>query len=116
MLATGAAATAMAAVRRVFGQETGKEGAAMSFYEKGPVRIHYEQVGSGFPTRGPSRKFAHDRRGTSDVHCKAIFWTMAPPVTASVDVAGSPDGSCCASPLPPCLPRPRNAPRSTWSN
>ena len=22
---------------------------AMSFYEKGPVRIHYEEAGSGFP-------------------------------------------------------------------
>jgi pimeloyl-ACP methyl ester carboxylesterase len=49
ILATGAAATAMAAVRRVFGQETGKGVAAMSFYEKGPVRIHYEEAGSGFP-------------------------------------------------------------------
>jgi len=49
ILATGAAATAMAAVRRVFGQQTGKGGVAMSFYEKGPVRIHYEEAGSGFP-------------------------------------------------------------------
>src|SRR2546427_3136958 len=49
ILATGVAATAMTAVRRVFGQQTGKGGAAMSFYEKGPVRIHYEEAGSGFP-------------------------------------------------------------------
>src|SRR5947209_1244706 len=49
ILATGAAATAMAAVRRVFGQQTGKGGVAMSFYEKGPVRIHYEEAGSSFP-------------------------------------------------------------------
>src|ERR1700745_2925441 len=49
LLATGAAATAMAAVRRVFGQQTGKGAGAMSFYEKGPVRIHYEEAGSGFP-------------------------------------------------------------------
>jgi pimeloyl-ACP methyl ester carboxylesterase len=49
ILATGAAATAMAAVRRVFGQQTGKGAGAMSFYEKGPVRIHYEETGSGFP-------------------------------------------------------------------
>src|SRR5690242_11422729 len=49
ILATGAAATAMAAVRRVFGQQTGKGASAMSFYEKGPVRIHYEEAGSGFP-------------------------------------------------------------------
>ena len=49
ILTTGAAATAMAAVPQLFAQQTGKGGAAMSFYEKGPVRIHYEEVGSGFP-------------------------------------------------------------------
>jgi pimeloyl-ACP methyl ester carboxylesterase len=49
ILKTGAAATAMAAAPRAFAQQTGQGGAAMSFYEKGPVRIHYEQAGSGFP-------------------------------------------------------------------
>src|SRR2546428_12762995 len=49
ILATGAAATAMAAVRRVFAQQSKQGGPAMSFYEKGPVRIHYEEAGSGFP-------------------------------------------------------------------
>jgi pimeloyl-ACP methyl ester carboxylesterase len=49
ILAGGAAATAMAAARRVFARQTGQGGAAMSFYEKGPVRIHYEEAGSGFP-------------------------------------------------------------------
>jgi pimeloyl-ACP methyl ester carboxylesterase len=49
ILATGAAATAMAAAQRVFAQKAGKGGAAGSFYEKGPVRIHYEEAGSGFP-------------------------------------------------------------------
>jgi len=49
ILKTGAAATAMAAVPRVFGQQTGKGAGAMSFYEKGAVRIHYEEAGSGFP-------------------------------------------------------------------
>ena len=39
----------MAAVPRVFAQQKGQGGAAMSFYEKGPVRIHYEEAGSGFP-------------------------------------------------------------------
>src|SRR5438094_5692584 len=29
--------------------QTGKGGTAMSFYEKGRVRIHYEEAGSGFP-------------------------------------------------------------------
>jgi pimeloyl-ACP methyl ester carboxylesterase len=49
MLATGAAATAMAAAPSLFAQQDGKGGTAMSFYEKGPVRIHYEVTGSGFP-------------------------------------------------------------------
>src|SRR5213592_5253597 len=49
ILKTGAAATAMAASPRVFAQQAGQGGAAMSFYEKGPVRIHYEEAGSGFP-------------------------------------------------------------------
>jgi pimeloyl-ACP methyl ester carboxylesterase len=48
ILATGAAATAMAAAPRVFAQQTG-QGGAMSFYEKGIVRIHYEEAGSGYP-------------------------------------------------------------------
>jgi pimeloyl-ACP methyl ester carboxylesterase len=46
MLATGAAATAMAVAPRVFAQQTGQGGA---FYEKGSVRIRYEEAGSGFP-------------------------------------------------------------------
>src|SRR5258707_3269201 len=49
ILAGGAAATAMAASARVFAQQTRQGGAAMPFYEKGPVRIHYEEAGSGFP-------------------------------------------------------------------
>jgi len=49
LLATGAAATAMAAAPRVLAQQSAQEGAAMSFYERGAVRIHYEEAGSGFP-------------------------------------------------------------------
>src|SRR6059036_3956226 len=49
ILKTGAAATAMAAAPRVLAQQTGQGGAAVPFYEKGPVRIHYEEAGSGFP-------------------------------------------------------------------
>src|SRR5438093_9431135 len=49
ILVTGAAATAVAAAKRVFARQTGQRGAAMSFYEKGQVRIHYEEAGSGFP-------------------------------------------------------------------
>jgi pimeloyl-ACP methyl ester carboxylesterase len=50
ILKTGAAATAMGAASRVFAQQPGQgAGPAMSFYEKGAVRIRYEQAGSGFP-------------------------------------------------------------------
>jgi pimeloyl-ACP methyl ester carboxylesterase len=49
ILKAGAAATAMAAAPRALAQQTGQGGAAGSFYEKGPVRIHYEDTGSGFP-------------------------------------------------------------------
>jgi hypothetical protein len=48
ILAAGAAAAATAAVPRVFAQQSGKAGTG-KFYEKGPVRIYYEEAGSGFP-------------------------------------------------------------------
>ena len=47
ILTTGAAATAMAAAPRVFAQAQG--GTAMGMFEKGAVRIHFEEAGSGFP-------------------------------------------------------------------
>src|SRR5258708_38978097 len=47
---TGAAATAMAAAPRVFAAQAARGYVPASFYEKGPVRIHYEDTGgSGFP-------------------------------------------------------------------
>jgi pimeloyl-ACP methyl ester carboxylesterase len=49
LLATGAAAAAMATTPGALAQQTGQKEAAMSFYEKGPVRIHFEDTGSGFP-------------------------------------------------------------------
>ena len=50
LLTTGAAAAAMAVVPRVFADQAVQGGgAAMPFYEKGPVRIHYEEAGAGFP-------------------------------------------------------------------
>src|SRR5579864_5778715 len=49
ILAAGAAATALATTPALFAQQTGKGGTAMPFYEKGAVRIHYEEAGSGFP-------------------------------------------------------------------
>ena len=45
--ATGAAATAVAAAPQVFAQQQGAP--PMSFYEKGAVRIRYQEAGSGFP-------------------------------------------------------------------
>ena len=49
ILATGAVATAMAAAPRVLAQQAKQGAGAMSFYEKGPVRIRYEEAGSGYP-------------------------------------------------------------------
>jgi pimeloyl-ACP methyl ester carboxylesterase len=48
ILTTGAAAAATAAAPRVFAQPT-QGGVTTSFYEKGGVRIRYQEVGSGFP-------------------------------------------------------------------
>ena len=48
ILKAGAAATAMAAAQGVFAQQTGQGGGA-KFYEKGAVRIAYQEAGSGFP-------------------------------------------------------------------
>ena len=45
ILQAGAAATGMAAATRVFAQQNGQG----SFYQRGPVRIHYQEFGSGFP-------------------------------------------------------------------
>jgi pimeloyl-ACP methyl ester carboxylesterase len=49
ILKTGAGMAAMvAAAPKGFAQQAGQKGAAR-FYEKGPVRIRYEEAGSGFP-------------------------------------------------------------------
>jgi pimeloyl-ACP methyl ester carboxylesterase len=49
ILTTGAAVTAMAAAPRLFAQQTEQGGVTMGTYEKGAVRIHFEEAGSGFP-------------------------------------------------------------------
>jgi pimeloyl-ACP methyl ester carboxylesterase len=48
LLAAGAAAAASTAVPRVFAQQPAARGTG-KFYEKGSVRIYYEEAGSGFP-------------------------------------------------------------------
>ena len=48
ILKTGAAATVLAATPRALTQQAGP-GASPFFYQKGPVRIHYQEAGSGFP-------------------------------------------------------------------
>jgi len=45
----GTAAATMAAALRGFAQQAAPAATATSFYEKGDVRIRYEEVGSGFP-------------------------------------------------------------------
>ena len=50
LLATGAMAAAAAAAPRAFSQQgSAQEGTSSAFYERGDVRIHYEDTGSGFP-------------------------------------------------------------------
>ena len=49
ILAMGAAAAAVAAAPRVFAQQTGAGDGGFQFYQKGNVRIRYQEVGSGFP-------------------------------------------------------------------
>src|SRR5437763_10406217 len=49
ILATSAAASVLAAAPRVIANQSGEGGAATSFYEKGNIRIRYQEVGSGFP-------------------------------------------------------------------
>src|SRR3984885_3333668 len=46
LLAAGASAAV--AIPRLFAQQAGKRGTG-KFYERGPVRIYYEEAGSGFP-------------------------------------------------------------------
>src|SRR5262245_40360344 len=48
ILAAGAAATATAAVPSALAQQSDKAGAG-KFYQRGAVRIYYEEAGSGFP-------------------------------------------------------------------
>jgi pimeloyl-ACP methyl ester carboxylesterase len=48
ILATGVAAAATAAAPRVFAQQAAPAG-AFKFYEKGNVRIRYQEAGTGFP-------------------------------------------------------------------
>ena len=48
ILVAGAAAAASTAVPGLLAQESGKAGAG-KFYERGPIRIYYEEAGSGFP-------------------------------------------------------------------
>ena len=50
LLATGAMVAAAAAAPRAFSQQGSAQGGTPSeFYERGDVRIHYEDTGSGFP-------------------------------------------------------------------
>jgi pimeloyl-ACP methyl ester carboxylesterase len=48
ILTTGAAAATVAVAPQVFAQQAGQGGTA-KFYEKGSVRIRYDEAGSGFP-------------------------------------------------------------------
>jgi pimeloyl-ACP methyl ester carboxylesterase len=49
LLKTGAAATVLGAAKRAFAQQPKPADAGMKFFEEGPVRIRYQEWGSGFP-------------------------------------------------------------------
>jgi pimeloyl-ACP methyl ester carboxylesterase len=49
ILAAGAVATALATTPALFAQQAGQGEAGRPFFDKGPVRIHYEEAGSGLP-------------------------------------------------------------------
>ena len=49
ILAGGAVATALATTPALFAQQAGQGGTGARFYEKGPVRIAYQETGPGFP-------------------------------------------------------------------
>jgi len=49
ILTTGAAAAAVAATPQVFAAQQARPAGGGKFYEKGPVKIYYEEAGSGFP-------------------------------------------------------------------
>src|ERR1700741_4325664 len=52
LLKTGAAVTAMAAAPGLFAQQRGRGDSGLpagAVYERGPVKIHYVEVGTGFP-------------------------------------------------------------------
>ena len=47
--ATAVAAAGTSLLAQQVAKEAEKEGAAMGVFEKGTVRIHFEEAGSGFP-------------------------------------------------------------------
>ena len=49
ILVAGAAAAAASAVPQLLAQQTTAKGGTGKFYERGSVRIYYEEAGSGFP-------------------------------------------------------------------
>jgi pimeloyl-ACP methyl ester carboxylesterase len=49
LLTTGAAVAAATAAPLAFAQQPAKGAPGMQFYQKGNVRIRYQEVGSGFP-------------------------------------------------------------------
>jgi pimeloyl-ACP methyl ester carboxylesterase len=49
LLAAGAAATALATTPSLLAQQTAQGGTGARFYERGSVRIAYQEAGSGFP-------------------------------------------------------------------
>ena len=69
VLATGVAATAMAAVPSALAQQAAQGG---TFDERGPVRLRYEEAGSGFPLLAIAGGGLSDLSGRSANACRGL--------------------------------------------
>ena len=95
ILATGVAATAMAAAPKVLAQAPG--GTTMGSYKKGAVSIHFEEGGSGFPLLViPGGGLNSTIASLSTTHRRSTRWrnsrasTAASPPTCAMPPADSP--------------------------
>jgi hypothetical protein len=95
ILKGGAAAAAMAALPRVFAQQGKAE--SDKFYERGPVRIRYQEVGSGFPLM---------LLPGGGLNATISFFTGNSPFNAIEEFKDSIAASqrTCATPRPACRP------------
>ena len=95
ILTTGAAAAATAAAPGIFAQQAGQGGPG-KFYERGNVRIRYEEVGSGLPllvTPGGGLNSRISNWPNAVFNAMEVFTTFAAsPWTSATPTVGNPPG------------------------